>query len=81
MSVCSHIYIYISVILLAARSKAWVCGRPLDGIACSNLVGGMDVCLMSVVCCHVEVPAAGRSLVQGSPTECVCVFVSLSVIR
>jgi hypothetical protein len=30
----------------------------------------MDVCLVSVVCCHVEVSAMGWSLVQRSPTEC-----------
>jgi hypothetical protein len=29
---------------VAARSKAWVCGRSLAGIAGSNLAGGMDVC-------------------------------------
>jgi hypothetical protein len=33
--------------------------------------------LVSVVCCQVEVPAMGRSLVQSSPTECM----SLSVIK
>ena len=27
-------------------------------------------CLVSVVCCQVEVSARGRSLVQGSPIEC-----------
>jgi len=39
------------------------------------------VCLsvVSVVCCQVEVCATGRSLVQGSPVECVCV--SFIVIR
>ena len=31
--------------------------------------------LLSVVCCEVEVSASGRSLVQRSPTECVCVCV------
>jgi hypothetical protein len=30
----------------------------------------MDVCLVSVVCCQVEVSASGCSLVQRSPTEC-----------
>ena len=29
----------------------------------------MDVCLLSVVCCQVEVSTSGRSLVQRSPTE------------
>jgi len=39
--------------------------------------------LVSVVCCQVEFSETGRSLVQAGPTECVCVcvFVSLSVIR
>jgi len=30
---------------VAARSKAWGCGRPLVGTAGSNTVGGIDVCL------------------------------------
>jgi len=30
---------------VAARSKAWVCGRSLAETAGSNLAGGMDVCL------------------------------------
>jgi hypothetical protein len=32
-------------ILVAAQSKAWVSGRSLGGIAGSNPIGGMDVCL------------------------------------
>jgi hypothetical protein len=28
---------------VAARSKAWVCGRSFAGIAGSNLAGGMDI--------------------------------------
>jgi hypothetical protein len=55
---------------VAARSKASVCGRSLAGIVGSNPVAGMDVCLLCVVCCHVEVSATGWSLVQRSPTEC-----------
>ena len=31
---------------VAARSKAWVCGRSLAGIAGSNPAGGMDACLL-----------------------------------
>jgi hypothetical protein len=34
---------------VAARSKAWVCGRSLTGIAGSNPTGGMDVCVVFVV--------------------------------
>ena len=33
------------LILVVARSKAWVCGRLLAGIAGSNPAGGKDVCL------------------------------------
>jgi len=41
---------------VAARSKAWVCGRSPAQIMGSNPAGGMDVCLSvsCVVCCHVE---------------------------
>jgi hypothetical protein len=35
---------------VAARSKAWVCGRSLAGIADSNPAGDMDVCLLWVLC-------------------------------
>jgi hypothetical protein len=36
---------------VAARSKAWVCGRSIDGIASLNPAEGMDVRLVSVVYC------------------------------
>jgi len=37
---------------IAARSKAWACGRSLTGIVGSNPAGGVKVCLLlSVVCC------------------------------
>ena len=35
---------------VAARSKAWVCGRSPAEIVGSNLTGCMDVCLLSVLC-------------------------------
>jgi hypothetical protein len=35
---------------VAERSKAWVCSRSPAGIAGSNLTGGMDVCLLWVLC-------------------------------
>ena len=41
ITVVSFVYI-----LVAARSKAWVCGRSLAGIAGSNPSGGKDVCLL-----------------------------------
>jgi hypothetical protein len=31
---------------VAARSKAWGCGRSLAGIANKNPAGGTDVCLL-----------------------------------
>jgi hypothetical protein len=34
---------------VAARSKAWVCGRSLTGIVDSNPAGSMDVCLLWVL--------------------------------
>jgi hypothetical protein len=56
---------------VAARSKAWVCGRSLAGIAGSNSARGHGcLSVVSVVCCQVEVSATGRSLVQRSPTDC-----------
>jgi hypothetical protein len=33
-------------ILVAARSKAWVCVRSLAGITGSNPAGGIDACLL-----------------------------------
>jgi hypothetical protein len=47
-----------SAISVAARSKLWVCGRSLAGIAGSNSAGCIDVLsIVSVVCCEVEVSA------------------------
>ena len=48
----SELFLFLEDILLhrpiavAARSKAWVCGRSLAGIAGLNPAGGMDVCLL-----------------------------------
>jgi hypothetical protein len=44
---------------VAARSKAWVCGRALAGVVVSNPTGGMDVCLVQCLCCQVEFSATG----------------------
>jgi len=38
------------LIPVSARSKASVCGHSLAGIAGSNPTGGMDVCLLWVLC-------------------------------
>ena len=47
-----------------------VCGRSPAEIVCLNPTGGMDVCLLWMLCCRVEVSASGWSLVQRSPTDC-----------
>ena len=71
------VYFYFVVVLqpipVAARSRAWVCCRSLAGIAGSNPVVGMAVCLLWVLC----VSSTGCVWV----CVCVCVCVSLSVIR
>jgi len=61
---------------VAARFKAWVCGRSLTGIAGSNPAGEwISVCCDSCDCCQVDVSVTGRSLVERSRTgvECRCV--------
>ena len=37
-------------ISVATLSKAWVCCLSLAGIEGSNPAGGMDVCLLKVLC-------------------------------
>jgi len=37
---------YTKPIPIAARSKAWVCGRSLAEIVVSNTTGRMDVCML-----------------------------------
>jgi hypothetical protein len=63
---------------VAARSKAWVCGRLVDGFAGSNPVQGMDVCLL---CLYIVLSCVGGGLCDGlisRPDEsyrvsnCVC---------
>ena len=49
---------------MAVRSKAQVFGRSPAEIVCSNPTQGMDVCVVSVVCCQVEV-SSGRGLCDG----------------
>ena len=41
---------FVASIAVAARSKAWVYGRSLAGIGVPIPAGGMDVCLLSVLC-------------------------------
>ena len=59
---------------MVARSKAWVSGSLIAGMAGSKPTGGMNICLLCLLCAvKIETPATGRSLVQGSPTVCKCV--------
>jgi hypothetical protein len=55
---------------VSARSKLWVCGRPLPEIAGSKYAKRIDVSYVNVVFCQLDVCASGRSLIQRSPTEC-----------
>ena len=57
--------------MMAALSKAWLCGSSFAGIPGSNPPRGHGyLSLLSVVWCQVEVCASGRSFVQRSPTDC-----------
>ena len=47
-----------------------VCDRSPAKIVGSNPTGGMDMFVVIVVCCQVEVSATSWSLVQRSPTGC-----------
>ena len=60
---------------MAPLSKAWVCGRSLAGIMNSNPAGVIDMSLVSVLCCQIEVFATGRSLIQGIPPTLLCLIV------
>ena len=51
---------------MTARSKAWVCGSSIGGIAGSTSGDGC-LSVVSVVCCQVEVSETSRSLVQRIP--------------
>ena len=52
--------LFDSLIPLAARSKAWVCGRTLIGIVGSNPVRRhVGLSTVSVVCYHAEVSGMG----------------------
>jgi len=62
---------------VAARSKAWVCGCLLAGVAGSNPAGDMVVCLLGVLCVVRQ-----RSLQRGGhlSREVLPIVVCLSVI-
>ena len=58
------------------KVKTQACQCSFVVIAGSNLAGGMGVCVLYVFCVvEVEASVRDRSLVQRSPTECVCVHV------
>jgi hypothetical protein len=62
---------------VATQSKAWVCGRSLAGIAGPNPAGGMDACLLYVLC----VVSRGLSVgADHSSREVLPTVVCLSVI-
>jgi hypothetical protein len=67
-----------SPIPVAALSETSVCGCSLPG-DCGFESPLEHGCLsfVSVVCCQIEVSATGRSLVQGIPTDVVCLSVLL----
>jgi hypothetical protein len=73
---CLHVSVHRTVkapIPVAVRFKLQVCGCSLAGIAGSNLAGRMDLCYE---CCALsDLSATGRSLVQKSIIECVCVCI------
>jgi hypothetical protein len=69
---------------VAARSKAWVSGRSLAGIAGSNTVGDIYLSLslsvslplsLSVVCCQVNVSVSGDYSSRGLLPSVVCLSV------
>jgi hypothetical protein len=51
---------------VAARSKAYVWGRLVAGVAVSNSFRGMDVCLL---CLYVVLSCVGRGLCDGLITR------------
>jgi hypothetical protein len=62
---------------VAARSKDWVCGRSVVGIAGSKPAEDMHVYFFELLYLVTQISETGRSLIQGILTEYV---VSLCVI-
>jgi len=65
------LYLMTMSILVAVRSKTWICCHALAGTGGFEFHRGHG-CLSPVngVCCHVEVSARGRSLIQRSRNKC-----------
>jgi hypothetical protein len=53
------LYVCITPIPVAVRSKAYVCGRLVAGVAVSIPARGLDVCLL---CLYVVLSCVGRGL-------------------
>jgi hypothetical protein len=56
---------------VAERSNARFCSRSLAANAGSNLAGGMDVCLLSVLCSQVEADPSSRGVLPAVMCHCV----------
>ena len=66
--------------LVGVPSKAHVCRGSITRIAVSNLVDGIGVRLLCLMCGVPVAPsAASRSLVYRSTNGCVCVYVCVCV--
>jgi hypothetical protein len=59
---------------MVTQPEAWVCGRSLAGIAGLNPAGGMDVCLLCVLCYvrYRSLRRADPSSKEVLPNVCVC---------
>jgi hypothetical protein len=57
--------------MLITQSKVWVCSHSLARSAGLNPAEGHGcLSLVTVLCCRVQVPAMGQSLIQKGPTKC-----------
>jgi hypothetical protein len=79
------LYLFMSMflkrpLLVAVRTKAWICDGCFVGIVVSNPAGGICLSLVSVLCCHLEVPAMDDHSSRGVlPRVCMCVCVCVCV--
>jgi hypothetical protein len=72
----SDSYEFVRAGLVAFRFKSLVCSNMIAGIAGSNSPEDIDVRILSLLCVVlVAACATSWSLVQRSPTECICVIV------
>ena len=61
---------------MAARSKAWFCGRSLGGTAGSNPTGDMEVSLLRVLCVvRQRLPRRSDQSSSGDLPSVVCLRV------